>query len=107
MGINSSNNSYVLSFINLVLKKKNSLLSIVFLKRSFLEILFDLINPSNAISGAFIFGPLISSDFKTTCFCRPSNKIISLLGVEKDEPFFVRNQSFIEKFFKTTNQIFS
>ena len=40
--------------------------------RSFFETLFDLIKPSNAISGAFILGPLISSDFKTTFFLSPS-----------------------------------
>ena len=48
---------------------------------------FDLIKPSNAISGAFILGPLISSDLKTICFGRPSKTIINLFGVENDELF--------------------
>ena len=43
--------------------------------------------PSNATSGAFIFGPFISSDFKVICFCKPSNRITNLLGVENDELF--------------------
>ena len=43
--------------------------------------------PSNATSGAFTFGPLISSDFKIICFCRPSNNTINLLGVENEELF--------------------
>ena len=53
--------------------------------RSFLTILFDLVKPSNAISGAFTFGPLISSDFNFIFFCKPSNKMTNLFGVENDE----------------------
>ena len=41
-----------------------------------MEILFDLMKPSNAISGAFVFGPLVSSDLMTTCFWRTSYNII-------------------------------
>ena len=64
-------------------------MSNAFLKRSLLEILFDLKNPSNAIFGAFMFGPFISSDFKAICFCSPSNKITNLFGVEYDEFFLI------------------
>ena len=49
-----------------------------------LEILFDLVKPSRAISGAFIFGPLISSDSKITLRLRPSKRTIALFGVEYD-----------------------
>ena len=68
-------------------------MSIVFLKRSFFTILFDLINPSNATSEAFTFGPFISSDFKVITFCKPSNKITNLLGVENDD-FFLNEIDF-------------
>ena len=36
---------------------------------------------------AFTFGPFISSDFKVICFCKPSNRITNLLGVENDDLF--------------------
>ena len=62
-------------------------MSITFLKRFFLEMLFDLIKPSSATSGVFIFGPFVSSDFKVIFFCKPSNKITSLLAVEYDKIF--------------------
>ena len=48
---------------------------------------FDLIKPSIAIVGALILGPLISSDFETIFFGRPSKTITNLLGVEYEELF--------------------
>ena len=40
-----------------------------------------------------MFGPFISSDFKVICFCKPSNKMTNLFGVEYDE-FFLNEIDF-------------
>ena len=45
-------------------------------------------NPSNACSGAFVFGPLISSDKILICLSSPSKTTINLLGVDREKPFF-------------------
>ena len=66
--------------------------------------LFDLIKPFNAISGALILGPLITSDFKTNCFGRPSKTIINRLGVENDELFLKEINFSPNKFVKLSNK---
>ena len=40
-----------------------------------------------------MFGPFISSDLKVICFCKPSNKMTNLFGVEYDE-FFLNEIDF-------------
>ena len=44
--------------------------------------------PSNACSGAFVLGPLISSDNIFICLSKPSKTIINLLGVDNEKLFF-------------------
>ena len=59
-----------------------------FFNKSFFSILFDLIKPSNACSGALVFGPFISSDNIFICLSKPSKTIINLFGVDNEKLFF-------------------
>ena len=52
--------------------------------------------PSNASSGALVFGPLISSDDKFICLSKLSKTTINLLGVDNEKLFL----NFIDLFEK-------